>query len=385
MRRPKTRLHRSGGWSRTERSFLTAVSLHRHTMYSEETMAPLPRYVHRLPVARSIFRAIEDRYRLATGRPFDYRRAFWTPPLPPQAAFAAERRQIEDVLGMAALVSLTDHDRIEAGVRLQVFESALGAPISMEWTVPLGDSFVHLGVHNLPPAGAHEWRARLAAYSDAPEPRRLPELLSALHDVDTVLVVVNHPLWDEAGIGAPRHRSMLLEFLSSCGSWIHALEMNGLRPVTENRAVLDLGEAFGYPVVSGGDSHASQPAALLNLAPAADFSSFVGQVRRDRISDVLVLPHYHGPHWLRYAACALDIVREYPRLAGRQRWVDRAFYRHPDGSTPPLAADCAAEDQRAGAWAFTMLRLGHSRPLRAALGAALAAWQRPDVAASGAE
>ncbi len=354
-------------------------------MFSEETMAPLPRYVHRLPVARSIFRAIEDRYRLATGRPFDYRRAFWTPPLPPQAAFAAECLQIENVLGMAALVSLTDHDGIEAGVRLQMFDSARGAPISLEWTVPLGGSFLHLGVHNLPPSEAHQWRARLAAYSDAPEPRRLPGLLAALHEVDTVLVVVNHPLWDESGIGAARHRSMLLEFLSRCGSWVHALEMNGLRPLAENRAVLELGQAFGYPVVSGGDSHASQPAALLNLTPAVDFSSFVEQVRCDRVSDVLVLPHYDGPHWLRYAACALDIVREYPRLAGRRRWVDRAFYRQPDGSTTSLAAFCGAEDQRAGAWAFAMLRLGHSRPSRAALGAALAAWRRPAMVVSAAE
>jgi len=352
-------------------------------MHSEETMAPLPRYVHRLPVARSVFRTIEERYRLATGRPFDYRRAFWTPPLPPRAAFAAERRQIEDVLGVAALVSLTDHDSIEAGARLRVFDSAREAPVSLEWTVPLGDSFLHLGVHNLPPSRVQDWHARLVAYSHAPEPQRLPELLAALHDVESVLVVVNHPLWDESGIGATRHRTMLLKFLSQCGAWVHALEFNGLRPHAENRAVLEMGATLGCPVVSGGDSHSSEPGSVLNLTPATSFDGFVEQIRRDGWSDVLTLPHYHGPHGLRYAACALDIVREYPQLAGRQHWVDRAFYRELDGAKTPLAAYCDVEGQRAGAWAFHWLRVGHSRPLRAALGAALAAWQHPVFAASG--
>jgi len=53
-------------------------------------------------------------------------------------------RQIAN-LGLRPLVSLTDHDNIDAGLALE------DEPISVEWTVPYERSIVHLGIHNLPP------------------------------------------------------------------------------------------------------------------------------------------------------------------------------------------------------------------------------------------
>ena len=47
-------------------------------------------------------------------RPIDFSQAYWTPPLPPKLAFELESNQIEADLELMSLVSLTDHDSIEA-------------------------------------------------------------------------------------------------------------------------------------------------------------------------------------------------------------------------------------------------------------------------------
>ena len=48
------------------------------------------------------------------GSSLDLSRAWWTPPTAPHEAWALERRHIEDRFGRHALVSLTDHNEIEA-------------------------------------------------------------------------------------------------------------------------------------------------------------------------------------------------------------------------------------------------------------------------------
>ncbi len=357
------------------RRFRTAVSLHSHTMHSEETLRLLPRYVRRIPVVRSVFRALEERYRAVTGRPFDYGCAFWTPPLPAQEALSLERGQIEGVLGLAPLVSLTDHNNIVANTRLQVLGRARGIPVSLEWTIPLGTSFLHLGLHNLPPGRTHFWMRELAGFTRRPSAALLSQLLGGLDDSDETLVVLNHPLWDEPGIGAPAHFRMVRGFLHDHGRWIHALEMNGLRPSAENQAAVHLARALGYPVISGGDRHGSVPNALLNLTNASSFSDFVAEIRQGHRSEILVTPQYYGPHALRWAECALDIVREYPELTGRRRWMDRAFYREADGSVVPLSTYWEADAVSPSTWLLSMSRLFDSRPLRSAVRAALAAYQ----------
>jgi hypothetical protein len=57
---------------------------------------------------------------------------------------------VEEKLGLRALVSLSDHDNIEAGLRLQMLERTKRAPISVEWSVPYDQTVFHVGVHNLP-------------------------------------------------------------------------------------------------------------------------------------------------------------------------------------------------------------------------------------------
>ena len=359
--------------------FRTCVSLHSHTMHSEESLAPLQRYVSRIPIARTVFRVLEERYRLATGRPFDYLRACWTPPLPAHVAYAVERDQIENGLGLASLVSLTDHDNILAGTRLQVLESARGIPVSLEWTVPQGISFLHLGVHNLPPARADALVREMAAFTRRPSRSLLAELLAGLQGSKDTLIVLNHPLWDELRIGAPAHFRMVSEFLRDHRLWIHALEVNGLRPWAENGTVMRLARALGYPVVSGGDRHGSTANTVLNLTRASSFSEFAAEIRQHRVSEILVTPQCGGPHDLRYIECTLDIVREYPELAGRRDWMDRAFCREEDGSVVPLSAYWGAGFLSLGTWPLSLTRLFHSRALRSAVRAALAVCQESPV------
>jgi hypothetical protein len=317
---------------------------------------------------------LEERYQALTGRPLEYGRLYWTPPLPPQAALALERNQIEEGLGLAALVSLTDHDNTQASTQLRVLESESNLPLSLEWTVPLGKSFLHLGIHNLPPSRACAWLGELNSYTRHPSGKLLQELLAGLNDFRQTLVVLNHPMWDEPAIGAEAHSAMLSGFLRDHGRWVHALELNGLRPRAENRYVLLLAQSMGYPVLSGGDRHGSSPSSVLNLTHASSFVEFVSEVRHHRSSTILTMPQQAGPHGLRYVECVLDVLREYPGLPGRRRWMDRAFIREPDGSSTPLA-HYWAETGLTSSLLGSLGRLLYSGPFRSALTVALSLCQ----------
>ena len=84
------------------RQFRTGICLHGHTLYSEECLWFLPRYLSQVPGGS----------RIANG--VDFSRAFFRPPLTPASAFQLERKQVAG-LDLRPLVSLTDHDSIEAG------------------------------------------------------------------------------------------------------------------------------------------------------------------------------------------------------------------------------------------------------------------------------
>jgi len=96
--------------------------------------------------------------------PVDFSRAYWTPPLSPKLAYETERDQIENTLGLRAMVSLTDHDNIEAPVWLRS-RCDSNTPISLEWSVPFAGTIFHLGVHNLPSGQAQATVQDLAAYT----------------------------------------------------------------------------------------------------------------------------------------------------------------------------------------------------------------------------
>jgi len=319
------------------RPFRTGVSLHSHTMHSQEEISFLPKYAYRVPVVAQAVRRHERKYRREWGRELDYSRVYWTPPHPAREAVALERRQIQERVGAEALVSLTDHDEIEACLKLQVIESARPVPVSTEWTVPFGPSFIHLGVHNLPPQHARSLVAEMAVYTKNPAAPKLRDLLATLNRYREVLIVHNHPLWDEHGIGTAAHNEMVRIFLSVHGASIHALELNGLRSWKENRAVCSMARETGHPVISGGDRHGCEPNANVNLTNAASFTEFVEEVRFDRVSNVLFMPQYREGIRMRYLETLWDVLRDHPEHPGRVRWSDRVFVRQDSGNDLPVS------------------------------------------------
>jgi len=78
------------------RQFNTAVCLHGHTMYSEECLDFLPRYLKHVPVVSQF---VSDCQRRGS---VDFARAYWTPPLTPSSALGLEQEQIAG-LGLRGL------------------------------------------------------------------------------------------------------------------------------------------------------------------------------------------------------------------------------------------------------------------------------------------
>jgi hypothetical protein len=317
--------------------FPAAVSLHSHTSRSRETMSFIPRYVENIPYLWHRIRSLESSYRVHHGEAFDYSRVWWNPPLEPKAAFDLERAQIE-ALGCEAMVSLTDHDCVEAGVALELFPDAAGAPVSTEWTVHTGQSFLHLGVHNLQPARARMLMSEMQIVTAAKDPARTAGMLDELTRDPGTLVVVNHPLWDEAKVGGGHHRVELAAFIQRFRPYLHALELNGLRSADENAAVLQMAEETGLPVVGGGDRHGCEPNALINLTRARNFSEFVEEVRDGAPTHTAYMPQYKRSLAVRVVELMSDVLRNYDSFnEGRKLWSDRVFYASPDGTVKRLS------------------------------------------------
>jgi hypothetical protein len=313
------------------RQYRSGVCLHGHTMHSEECLSFLPRYLHRVPGVSQVV----SRYQRGPRPAVDFSRAYWTPPLSPAAALHLERQQITE-LDLHPLVSLTDHDNIEAGITLQAAASADEVPISVEWTVPYSRSIFHLGIHNLPPNAAPSWMSAMTEYTATQDERCLQDLLRALAGIPQVLVVLNHPFWLEEGIEEPVHERALDRFLREHVHCVHAFELNGTRKWPENAAVMELAGTHSRPVVSGGDRHACEPAACLNLTNSRTFSEFASEVKAG-YSSVVFLPHYRQPMAFRILEASCEILKRYPEFPGRERWIDRVFYRTEDGIAQSLA------------------------------------------------
>ena len=297
-------------------NFRSGVSLHSHTMYSEESLGILPRLIARHAQA-------------------DLHNAFWTPPLPPRSAYRLEQKQIEAEFQLPGLVSLTDHDDIRAATLIRVLRRFQNAPVSTEWTIPFGPTFFHIGVHNLQPSQAQAIMQELRHFTAHPRRRNLRALLSTLNSDANVLLVLNHPLWDEKGLGHARHFEQLRELLGKVGQHLHALEVNGLRSWRENEQVIRIGRELGLPVVAGGDRHGLEPNAILNLSHATTMEEFVEEVRVRRFSHLVFMPQYRQARKLRILHTVIDVLRDYSDdFEGRQSWPDRVFYRHPETGVP---------------------------------------------------
>ncbi len=334
MNLKKTRLHILRETKDLSATAKTGVSLHCHTEHSKEMLDFVPHYAEKLPIIATFWRKERDKYREKEGKAPDFSSAYWSPPLTAGAVYEIECGQINEA-GLNAIVSLTDHDSITANVEVNEKHENRVAPISLEWTVPFDYGFFHVGVHNLPKDRAVELTKTLLDYTFIKENHteaKLTEMFSMLHEIPQVLVILNHPLWDIEIVGKERHELLLKEFIKRHGRWIHAFEINGFRSWSENKAVIEMAEALGIPIATGGDRHGCKPNTVINLTNADTFEEFVNEIRVEKRSEVVLMPEYEHPLHSRQLQSFSEILSHYPEFVeGRQRWFDRVFFDTGDG------------------------------------------------------
>jgi hypothetical protein len=335
FRTPGNRITTHWSEPRATQPFTTGVSLHSHTSLSEETLG----FIHAMFVAMPGLKRVFDFYATRSKRygvTLDFDRANWRPPLQPRMAYDVEARQIQR-LSLNSLVSITDHDTIEAPMLLRTVPSSRHIPVSVEWSAPFGQTIFHLGIHNLPSSDGPAWMQRFAEYTENPSDVKLLSMLRELHECKQVLTVFNHPLWDLHNVG-PVHLAEVKRFLAEAGDSIHALELNGLRHARENRAASRLARETGHLAISGGDRHGLEPNANINLTNALSFTEFVEEIRVERMSHIHFMPQYRQRWEQRILRSTLNAVTDFPEfMPGWQRWDERAFHPDKDGVMRPFA------------------------------------------------
>lgn len=325
MRGSVTRIRKFVPKTSFSREFRTGISLHSHTMHSKEHLGRFPAYVAKIPLANAVMEREVGKAHLYKGRVFDFKRFYWTPPLSPREAHELESQQITSQLELHSIISLSDHDSIEAGLHLRLLPGSAHAPISVEWTVPFERTTFHIGVHNLPASEATDWMAQFRAFTANPMPELLQGLLTELTARREVLIILNHPYWDAENIGQVEHRECLKSFYRQYGNLMHALELNGMRSRRENREVVRLGEEVGLPVISGGDRHGCEPNGVLNVTKATNFGEFVAEIHQERKSEIMLMPQYFEPLQLRLLENAWHALADAPGEFGRTNWMTRVF------------------------------------------------------------
>lgn len=360
---------------RSRSSFRTAVSLHSHTLHSREALDFVPRISTHSFVLRRILAVWDARYRARSGgRSIDYSRAWWTPPVCARQALDLESHQIESQLGVMPIVSITDHDNMDAARLLSMTSEGGECIWSVEWSVPYRGTVLHAGIHNI---AATEAEAKLEAmnrFTEEPVEGRLQAILEWLASDRDCLVVLNHPLWDEKAIGSAEHRAVVNAFLGNYGALIHALELNGLRSWRENSQVLALAGEFGIKAISGGDRHGSEPNAVLNLTHAETFAEFVTGIRNGEKSEILFMPQYRQSITLRMLHNVLDVVGEQPAHSlGWTHVCDRVFHCCDDGSHKSLTQLLGGRVPRPVRALTGVAHMMRRQPVRSALRLALGA------------
>ncbi len=319
----------------------TGVSLHCHTEHSKEMLDFVPHYAAKLPIINYFWAKEQVRFQEREGREIDFSTAFWSPPMSGQRVYDIEKDQMIKA-GLEPIVSVTDHDSIDACLEVNSKEANPRAPISLEWTVPFDYGYFHVGVHNLPKDRAADLTKTLLKYTfgENPTDEKLTDMFAMLNELPGVLVILNHPIWDIELAGAERHEALLKEFVKRHGRWIHAFEVNGFRSWSENKRVIEMAETLGMPLSTGGDRHGCKPNTVINLTNADTFEEFAHEIRVDKRSQVVLMPEYEHPlHWRQLQSFS-EILRHYPSFReGRRQWFERVHFDLGDGKgLVPLTA-----------------------------------------------
>ena len=174
----------------------TGVSLHCHTEHSKEMLDFVPHYAAKLPIINFFWQRERKRYIEREGKDIDFSTAFWSPPLTAQGVYDIEKAQINSV-GLGEMVSISDHDSIDANLKINERTENAKAPISLEWTVPFEYGFFHVGVHNLPKNRAVALTQTLLDYTFNKENQsneKLHEIFSLLNSIPEILVIKSSAL-----------------------------------------------------------------------------------------------------------------------------------------------------------------------------------------------
>jgi hypothetical protein len=141
------------------------------------------------------------------------------------------------------------------------------------------------------------------------------------------LIVFNHPLWDQHGLGGVNFLHKLDLFLQAHVQFLHAFELNAMRSWTENKGVMQLAGVWQRPLISGGDRHGCEPSGALNLTCATTFPAFVDEIRVEKFSHIVFMPQYAEVLGIRFIQTVIDTIRDYPEHpAGSRRWDERVFH-----------------------------------------------------------
>jgi hypothetical protein len=95
---------------------------------------------------------------------------------------------------------------------------------------------------------------------------------------------------------------------------------------------------MGLPLISGGDRHAVEPGAVLNVTNAATFAEFAEEVRSDGHSQIVLMPQYREPHSCRVLQNMNYVLDDYPdHPLGWVHWSERFFRLRRNGSPRSFA------------------------------------------------
>ncbi len=165
MNLKQTRLHILHKPKDLSKEAKTGVSLHCHTEHSKEMLDFVPHYADKIPIISYFWKKEREKYHETRRQShLIFQPAYWSPPMTPQEVYNIEKKQINEA-GLDAIASITDHDSIDANLKICETTANEQAPISLEWTVPFEYGFFHVGVHNLPKDRAVELTKTLLDYT----------------------------------------------------------------------------------------------------------------------------------------------------------------------------------------------------------------------------
>jgi hypothetical protein len=273
------------------REFRSAVAIHTHSNHSVEKMRPLDSVMGLWFMAplRAIVRRAFGLHRVAD---LKYADLWYNPPYSPEEVLRMEAKSVRALGFEDVLLAITDHDEISGAVELRKRcpAEAHRFALSEELSVRYEGHLFHMGLTGLPEDRVAETHA---AIQSAAQERRLDDLFDLLRAA-RCLVVLNHPLipWSRGDAHATA-----VSLLKRYGSFIDAVEFNGMRGHKENQRVLELARYFNKPVVGGGDSHLLLASSALCGSDANSYSDFVEEVKSGRAVPIVKSDYFAPMKW----------------------------------------------------------------------------------------